>query len=257
MLQKLSATPRRMIVWFTAGIIIILLAAFWLFSDRSHPPPKAPDQKLTKTVFRKKIVPDRKLADNTVAKKIVAAQTPVNPPAAIKTQQTPAAETPTQLPQPVNTQQPVKEKSVAPEPTITAPLKNDLQPKSGRQQAVKPAQRAPATVIAKTAVSEVHREKWLLAQDTATYTIQIVGVSNETSLLDFIKRNQMLNQNEMAYYESTFKGKPWYQLLYGIYPTRQEAQLAADNLPEIIRRAEPWIRKISAVQKAIQDRGGQ
>ena len=74
--------------------------------------------------------------------------------------------------------------------------------------------------------------------------------------MDFIKRNQRLNQNEMAYYESTFNGKPWYQLLYGIYPTRQEAQLAADNLPENIRRAEPWIRKISAVQKAIQDRDG-
>jgi len=256
MLQTLSAIPRSMMVWLAAGIIIILLAAFWLFSDRDHPRPNAPDQKLTKTVFRKKIVPDRKLSDNTVTKKIVAAQTPVNPPAAFKTQQTPDAETPTPLSEPVNTQQPVRQKTVGPETTITAPLKNDSQPKSGLQQEVKPAQRTPAPVIAKTAVHDVHREKWLLAQDSASYTIQIVGVSNETSLLDYIKRNQRLNQNEMAYYESTFKGKPWYQLLYGIYPNRQEAQLAADNLPENIRRAEPWIRKISAVQKAIQDRDG-
>jgi septal ring-binding cell division protein DamX len=69
--------------------------------------------------------------------------------------------------------------------------------------------------------------------------------------MDFIKKNQLLQQKEIAYYKSTFKGKPWYQLLYGIYPTKQDARLAAEKLPENIRQAGPWIRSISAVQKAI------
>jgi DamX protein len=74
---------------------------------------------------------------------------------------------------------------------------------------------------------------------------------------EFIEKNPLLQENEIAYYESTFKGKPWYQLLYGIYSTPQEARLAAKNLPEDIRRAGPWIRSISAVQQAIKSKAAQ
>jgi len=246
MLQKLSATPRRMVAWIAAGVIIILLAALWVFSDRKPSTPKAPDQKLTKPVIRKKIVPDPKIADRVVTKKIAAVKTPLKPSAEIKTQQTPEDETPTKPPTLIKTDQPEKKKTVEPEPTISATQKKDSQPKTGLQQESK-----PAPVIAKTAAREVRREKWLLSQDTASYTIQIIGVSNEKSLLDFIEKNQLLKLNEIAYYESTFKGKPWYQLLYGIYPTKQDARLAANKLPENFRPSEPWIRSISAVQKTI------
>jgi septal ring-binding cell division protein DamX len=71
-------------------------------------------------------------------------------------------------------------------------------------------------------------------------------------MLEFIKKNQLLKQNEIAYYESTFKGHPWYEALYGIYPTMQEAQLAANKLTGSIRQAGPWIRKLSEVQKEIE-----
>jgi DamX protein len=100
----------------------------------------------------------------------------------------------------------------------------------------------------------VRREKWLLAQDPESYTIQIMGVYNEQSLLDFIKRYQILEQGEVAYYETLFQGRPWYQLLYGLYPTKQAAQLAADELPENIRRAGPWMRRLASIQQAIKER---
>ena len=246
MLQKLSATPRRMVAWIAAGVIIILLAALWVFSDRKPSTPKAPDQKLTKTVFRKKITQDHKTANRVVTKKIAAVNSPLKPPATIETQPTPEDGTPTRPPSLIKTEQPEKKKTVEPRPTISATQKKDLLPKAGLQQEAK-----PAPVIAKPAAREVRREKWLLSQDTASYTIQIIGVANEKSLLDFIKKNQLLKLNEIAYYESTFKGKPWYQLLYGIYPTKQDARLAANKLPENFRPSEPWIRSISAVQKAI------
>jgi DamX protein len=251
MLQKLSATPRSMIAWFAAAIIIILLAAFWLFSDRKPSIPKPADQKLTKTVFRKKIVQAPKLADRTVSPKIAAVTPPVKPAAEIKAPQTPEAKTPPKPPPPIQTDPPQKEKTLTPQPKISAPLQKDSQLPTRQQPAAKPAPRTPAPVIAKTAAREVHREKWLLSQDPAVYTVQIIGVSNEKSLLEFIKKHDLLKQSEMAYYKSSFKGKPWYQLLYGIYPTSQAARLAANNLPENIRQAGPWIRRLSAVQKAI------
>jgi DamX protein len=297
MLQKSSENSRRMVAWFAAGIIIILLVAYWLLPDRNPSTRKPPDQKLTKTVVRKIIVPVRKSAALAVPKIVAAVKTPDKPPAAIKTQQTPETKTTPDPPAPIKTVPPEKKEPVASGPIITAAQKTDSQPKTELQPAVKPMQKTdsqpktkpqptvkptqktdsqpktkpqpaakptqktdsrpktePQPAIKpppKTAAREIRREKWLLSQDAAYYTIQIIGVSTEKSLLDYIRKNQLLKQNEIAYYESTFNGKPWYQVLYGIYPTKQEAQLAADKLPENIRLAVPWIRRLTGVQNTI------
>jgi DamX protein len=100
----------------------------------------------------------------------------------------------------------------------------------------------------------VHRENWLLSQDPAYFTIQIMGVHDEELLLEFIEKNHLLQQNKIAYYESTFEDKQWYQLLYGIYPTRPDAESAVAKLPENIRRAGPWIRRLSTIQMVIRER---
>ena len=272
MLQKRSATPRRMVTWIAAAVIIISLGALWLFSDRKPSTSKAPAQQLAKTVFRKKIVPDRKSAAQIVSKKIGAVNLPEIPPAAIKTQKTPEPKTTSEPPAPIITAPPEKEDPLAPEPTITAAQETDSQPQTESQPATKPTQKTdsqpktqlqpaitptPKTavpVMPKTAAREVHREKWLLSQDAASYTIQIIGVSYEKSMLDFINKNQLLNQNEIAYYKSTFRGHPWYEALYGIYPTQQEALRVANKLPANIRQAGPWIRKLSEVQQEIEKR---
>ena len=81
-----------------------------------------------------------------------------------------------------------------------------------------------------------------------------MGVRKEALLFDFVKRNQLLEQNEIAFYQTTFKDKAWFQLLYGVYSTKKDAQAAADNLPLKIRKSSPWIRRLSAVQKAIRAR---
>jgi DamX protein len=322
-----------MVAWFAAGIIIILLVAYWLLPNRNPSTLKPPDQKLTKTVVRKIIVPVRKSAALAVPKIVAAVKTPDKPPAAIKTQQTPETKTTPDPPAPIKTVPPEKKEPVASGPIITAAQKTESQPKTELQSAVKPTQKTdsqsktkpqpavkptqktesqpktkpkptvkpmqktdsqpktkpqptvkptqktdsqpktkpqpaakptqktdsrpktePQPAIKpppKTAAREIRREKWLLSQDAAYYTIQIIGVSTEKSLLDYIRKNQLLKQNEIAYYESTFNGKPWYQVLYGIYPTKQEAQLAADKLPENIRLAGPWIRRLAGVQNAI------
>ena len=269
MLQILSGTSRRTLAWFAIGTIVILLAAFWLFSDRKLSTSRPPDQKLTQTVFRKKIVQPRKSADPTVSKKAAAVKIPEKPQAVIKTQQTPETKTTVEPSAPIITAPPEQEEPVAPEPTIAAAPKTasqpkpepqaaakptpktDSQPQTGLRPAPKPTPKIPGPVTPKTAARQIRRERWLLSQDADSYTIQIIGVSNEQSMLDFINRNKLLKQNEIAYYESTYNGKPWYQALFGLYPTKQEARRAADKLPEDIRRAGPWIRRLSEVQQAI------
>ena len=326
MSQISSAISPRMLTWSAAGIIVLLLAALWLFFDRKPIISKAPDQKLTKTIFRKKIVQPPKSAASAV-------KIPKKPPAEIKappTAQTkPASEPPVspataspdpeKSPAPVVATPPAQEKPAPPAPVAAVAQKTGPQPKSEPSPAAKPAPKPelqPATTPApkpdippkpelqsatkpapkpdpqpkpeppppatpapktgsppkialqaepkpapkkpdpamtKTAARQIRREQWLLSQDADFYTIQIMGVSTEKSMMSFINENQLLKQNEIAYFESTYKGKPWFQALFGLYPTKKEARQAADKLPENIQWAGPWIRKLSEVQEAITE----
>lgn len=262
MLQKRSATTGRMVTWIAAAVIIISLGALWLFSDSKPSTSKAPEQQLAKTVFRKKIEPDRKLSERTVTKKIEAVETPANPPAVIETQPSPEAEPPAEPPTPNQTVPPEENEPAAPGPIVTAVQKTDSPPETKPQPAASPLQKTdsrpetePRPVIKpppKTAAREIRREKWLLSQDPESYTIQVIGVSYEKSILEFIKNNRLLEKNEIAYYKSSFEGHPWYEALYGIYPTQQEALLVVKKLPANIRQAGPWIRKLSEVQQEIE-----
>ena len=136
--------------------------------------------------------------------------------------------------------------AVVPSEQIKLPLKTDRRRAEVRPQPVK------KEIIGKTEGHIIHREKWLLSQGSSYYTIQLMGVRKEALLFDFIERNQLLKQNEIAIYQSTFKDKAWFQLLYGVYATKKDAQAAADKLPLKIRKSSPWIRRLSAVQKTIR-----
>ena len=129
------------------------------------------------------------------------------------------------------------------------------------QAAVKPLPiQAPADkegVTRKTEKRSMRSEKWLLTQESSYYTIQLMGARKEALLFDFVARNKLLEQNEIAFYQTTYKDKPWFQLLYGVYTTKKDAQSAADYLPPKIRKSSPWIRRLSAVQKAIRNRAAQ
>ena len=98
----------------------------------------------------------------------------------------------------------------------------------------------------------VYREKWLLSQNSSYYTIQILGVHDERRLFNFIERDLTATQTNLAYYQTRYKGRDWYPLLYGVYASQREASSAMKQLPNHIQKSSPWIRRLSSVQKAIQ-----
>jgi septal ring-binding cell division protein DamX len=152
----------------------------------------------------------------------------------------------------VRTIQPTEEQSVSSQPAVVPSEKIELPVKTDLRRAEVRPQLVKKEVIRKTEGRIIHREKWLLSQGSSYYTIQLMGVRKEALLFDFVEKNQLLKQNEIAYYKTTFKDKPWFQLLYGIYATKKDAQAAADNLPLKIRKSSPWIRRLFAVQKTIR-----
>ena len=103
----------------------------------------------------------------------------------------------------------------------------------------------------------IYRESWLLDQDSSYYTLQVLGVRNEELLLDFINRHQLLKNKNVAYYKTAYKGKQWYPLLSGVYPTKSEAAAAVNELPDKVQKAIPWIRKLSTVQNEVRTEAKQ
>lgn len=105
--------------------------------------------------------------------------------------------------------------------------------------------------------TEILREKWLLNQNPKHYTIQILAVRREKSLLKFLEETGLNDRGRVAYFRAKLKGKDWYRLLYGVYPSKKGAGSALNNLPPNIRQMSPWIRRMAPIQRDIKEYASQ
>lgn len=219
--------PLKTVGWGVAGIAAVVLGLFVFNQPGSTPKTSSKKQKASMQVFRAKIpaVVDSD-TPQFVNRVTPTAEEPTPPAAAETSPQPPAAEQP------------------------TAPAK--VPPQRIIQAQVKPPPLKPVTPQKGAVKNTIYREGWLLDQDTSFYTLQVLGVRNEESLLDFIKAYKLLQNQNVAYYQTVYKGKQWYPLLYGVYPTKSAAADAVKELPEKIQKSIPWIRKISAIQKEVK-----
>lgn len=174
-----------------------------------------------------------------------------------ETRQEPEPHPPTEPQTKIETIMPAEEQSIYSQPTVAPPEQVELPEKANLRQIEVRPQPIKKDVIKKAEEQIIHNEEWLLSQESSQYTIQLMGARKEALLFSFVARNQLLKQDAIAYYQTTFKDKPWFQLLYGVFATKKEAQTAADNLSPKIRKSSPWIRRLSAVQKAIRKKAAQ
>jgi DamX protein len=140
-------------------------------------------------------------------------------------------------------------------PETTAPAVVVVEPQT-------PAEEAPAAEPVVEAPSEVAGERqatpadaadrgrsdvaWLLAQDPNAFTLQLVTVSTLASAKAFVEKQQV--PEEFAIYPLNRDGRTLHVVLYGLYSTRQAAQMAADRLPPEVGDIQPWIRPLEQVQ---------
>jgi DamX protein len=127
-----------------------------------------------------------------------------------------------------------------------------MPPQQVIQPPVKPSPIKPATPPKATAKNTIYREDWLLDQTPSFYTLQVLGVRNEESLLNFVMVHKLLQNQNVAYYKTVYRGEQWYPLLYGVYPTKSEAADAVKELPDKVQKSIPWLRKMSAIQKEVR-----
>jgi DamX protein len=90
------------------------------------------------------------------------------------------------------------------------------------------------------------KESWILSQHSRHYTLQIVAGENLKTIEEFIAEHKL--HNNIAFYRSVRKNKPWYGLIYGVYTHKQAATTAIKQLPKNLQRLKPWVRSINSVK---------
>jgi DamX protein len=252
--------------WVLTGCAVCFIGLAFLFSLVNKPASDIESAKvLSPKIIRKKIIIAKQMKKpEPSAPKITfteAKETPPQPSLA-ETEKPEIAVAEKKEPPPAKHQMQQEMQPVESEPhkIVQKKIDHDV----GEKQAAESSRPDSPMVKGETALimkdemnKKIHRETWILAQDKSYFTIQIMGVRNEEYLHTFIKKHNLCTKGEIAYCRTSYKGKDWYPLLYGIYATKQDAYSAIDELPAGVRRTSPWIRKVSAVQQAIQKRLNQ
>lgn len=92
-------------------------------------------------------------------------------------------------------------------------------------------------------------ELFLLDQPPETYTLQVIAASRKDALLSYISEQK--NRDDLYLYQSLREGRAWFVVVTGIFTSREEAQQAVSGLPDKQKKAGPWPRQLSDVQREI------
>jgi DamX protein len=158
-----------------------------------------------------------------------------------------AVEAPTEAPAEESATAAVTE--AAPEPIEATPASTELPPVEVPQELVvaEPEMDNESDLAAPVQLGK-RDTAWLLAQDPEAFTLQLVTVSSIDSAEAFVQRQRL--PMEFAIYQLQREGRTLHVVLYGLYPSREAAQAAADRLPEEVGDIQPWIRPLDQVQSA-------
>ncbi len=90
-------------------------------------------------------------------------------------------------------------------------------------------------------------DEWLESLDSDHYTLQLASFVDRKAAEEFIRKAKITTQ--IGIYASVKKGKRWYSVVYGDYPSYKKAQTSARKLPASLRSIKPWVRKASLIKK--------
>ena len=85
---------------------------------------------------------------------------------------------------------------------------------------------------------------WVLSKALTNYTAQLLGSYNEETAVQFIKKSGVL---DLYYLKTLYKGKAWYVVFYGDFPSKKAAQKAVSVAPKVVQDQGPWLRQFQGV----------
>jgi len=150
-----------------------------------------------------------------------------------------------QLPEPIALPEPapVQAPTVVAAPEPVAPAAPAGTPPSTPE----PAAQAPTAPAATTAYRQAD---WYRQRAASEYALQLLGTRSRQAALDFI--NAQPGVADMGYFETLHEGKPWFVVTQGRYAGRAQAQQGVAQLPESLRKLEPWPRSMGSIQQSLR-----
>ncbi|MCB1736314.1 MAG: AAA family ATPase [Gammaproteobacteria bacterium] len=89
----------------------------------------------------------------------------------------------------------------------------------------------------------------VLARNPRHYTMQLVAGPSLNAVRRFAARYEV--SDESAIYELDRDGEAHFALIYRDYASREEALDALDALPDNLKARQPWLRRLSSIQKSL------
>jgi DamX protein len=95
-------------------------------------------------------------------------------------------------------------------------------------------------------------EVWVEKQPADAYTLQLIGVGNETAAKAYIARNNL--GDKALIFSTTLNDAPWFAVIYGSYANRDAAAAARSKLPSGVKKEEAWPRSVASIRNALSAR---
>jgi len=103
-------------------------------------------------------------------------------------------------------------------------------------------------------ISGIKGPVWLRQQDADSYVLQLLSAQYMSNIKNLLSGQSGVQNQLSGYVKYTPSGKPRYLLLYGIYPDKESAEAAIDELPVEFQSIPPWPRKLGDAIKEINKR---
>ncbi len=116
--------------------------------------------------------------------------------------------------------------------------------------AIEQQQPAEPSARATTQAGSVHGADWYRQRRGDEFVLQLLGSRSEESARAFIRQHADLS--DIGLFETRHLGQPWYVVTQGIYPDSRAARQGIAQLPEALRRQEPWPRNIDGIQQSLE-----
>lgn len=92
-------------------------------------------------------------------------------------------------------------------------------------------------------------EDWILSKDSEYWTIQILAFKELQRVQSFIDDHKIAS-NAAYFVEKTREGTI-FKLVYGVFPSKQEADDARAKLSSSLKQHGPWLRSVASVKAII------
>jgi len=162
--------------------------------------------------------------------------------------------------------QPVEPEPEVPVPAISRTVQVDPLPEPAPKPQPKPQtkpQTKPKPVVESVAsvtsgrtteisssASGVRNASWLLLQNDASYTIQLIGFGELARAKSYL--SEQARPADYALFRTRSGANVVHVVTYGIYDTQLAAEAEVSRLPATIGKVSPWVRPIRSVKAAIK-----